>query len=255
MRWDAMAQELRAAFRKGAPAVGGCVRIPREPVDLDKLVAGFADTEEDRDDVELDGTLGVLRKQWTTTLILDFEWQSFGPMSSDEQLFTLLVGSREVYACIDSEVCGLLAVAALDETNDPRFWPRFLTDLLANNGQEYHCNVFGSLPTMTRNAVPHLLPKSAVREAYSRWMDWANSEGFQTWAELEKSLSLQARERDPLKASEVAIRETLAGFPGGQDVAALKEWYDRWEERRRRPYTAVQKELVLDCYFSMCYRE
>ena len=175
MDWPALETEIKNSFTTCKLTLPeGRVLIPREVIHLENAVSKYASSEEDQELIECEGAAGLIDERWSMQDILTFEWGGLGPITWHLGLCTFEIGTGRKYVCMagEEEYGGLSAVAALEPMGDtPLLFQPFFKDLLADNGESYGYTVFGSLPTMTRNRRPDLLPTpsgTAFRRARRR---------------------------------------------------------------------------------------
>src|SRR4029450_2914408 len=165
-----------------------------EPLKLRKLVSSAVETEDEQAELEFDGVADMLEKRWLQAGLLEFEWETGGPMSWFRDLTSLDLGLSRGFICTYDEVAAefggedepLLVLAPLEPAESSVF-SAFFRDFVRDNGQSYRFDgFFGSLPSNTRNYQPDLISADVIKESYWRWMEWAsrNKLGFGSWTNL-----------------------------------------------------------------------
>ena len=256
MNWMALEEEIRSSFTTCKLTVPeGRILMPREVISLHDALSKYTLSEEGEQQIYDEGVEGLIGDRWSLRNILDFEWDGLGPITWYLGLHTFEIGTGREYVCMwgEEERGGPTAVAALEPTGDTALFQAFLKDLLADNGESYRYPLFNSLPTMTRNRRPDLLPTSVVRDAYTNWMRWSQLHGSQNWSGLLTYLRHVAKEPDHLKRVLAITKEMGSGRPPEDRPDQVHRWKADREKDRNRPYFQWEWEAILELYFKLSY--
>jgi len=195
--------------------------------------------------------LDLLESRWPTALLINFEWDSIGPMSSFVQLRLLDIGDGRAYVLPLIEDAPLLAIAAVEPKGAHQAFSEFFISLLQDNGASYGVQLFGSLPSRTTNYRPDLVPVSAVARAYWLWMEWAVEEiGSTVWTDLQDTVILEATEPNPMKRS----LRTLLQLPLLSDPEAIEDWLEE-RECEGDNLSDEERMRIFEAYLSTSYVE
>ncbi|MDQ7844557.1 MAG: hypothetical protein QN129_13535 [Armatimonadota bacterium] len=264
MRWDLLAARLQGAFTvERLRARDGRILTPAsgEPLDLQELLLEAAEEGEEDDELgdllaALKGPEGapealeLLERRWATEVVMPFEWEGFGPISSSAQLRLLDVGDGQAYVLPVVEEAPLRTIAAIQPGKAPRACAAFFRSLLQDNGNSYGIDLFGSLPSQTVNHRPDLVPTSAVLQGYWEWMRWAVEHiGPEVWTDLRDSVIDELVEPDPLQRSLRLLRQVPL-----HDPDALGAWLEA-QEREGTELSEEDRLRIFQGYFSRSYVE
>ncbi len=256
MNWLGLEDELENSFTECKLTVPeGRVLTPREAICVQDALWKYACSEGDQEQIEDEGIEGLICARWNMGSILVFEWDGFGPITWSLGLRTFEIRTGRSYICIvgEEECGGIKIVAALEPTRGARLFPPFFKDLLTDNGESYGCPLFNSLPTMTRNRQPDLLPTHVIRDAYMNWMAWSQLRGSQTWSDLVTYLRHVSKEPDHLKRVLAILHEMHSGRPPADHPDQAAPWYTAREKDRNKPYFQWERSAILELYFNLAY--
>jgi hypothetical protein len=249
MRWRRVIADLRRVFsRPDVILPGARVLGAATPWSLGAILERAVSTEEDAVDLELESPWEILTRRWRCETLLDFEWHSLGPFSWSAQLGRLDVGEdvafiwlfREIWVEADEESTRIIAAVA--PAAAPAAHGALFENLLHENGARYGMeDLFGSLPTITTNHRPDLVPAAAVQRAYWDWMNWASRAGRASWITLRDEVLRRAI--DPVSPPRL---DTLIRQARRQAAAGNSELEGLSADDRRR---------IFENYLSSSYRE
>jgi hypothetical protein len=264
MRWDLVEERLRAklSLERFRGAAGRVLSAPEgSAVELAEILLEAADdgdpeSEQVREAVEestesgLLGTqLELLEKRWSVESLCEFVWDSLGPMSWSASFD--LVRVAEDFTCLIfvAETKPICVLVGFEPGPDPELVGWAFQSILEDNGTEYGIEFAASLPSMTFNRSPELLPAEAVFAAYRKWvsLDWEEV------VQLRDRVVEELVEPDPYHR----VMRLLRRMPEGniEDIA-------RWLEERRKSartefeeMTDEEQDLVVRLYLALTYRE
>ena len=166
-----------------------------------------------------------------------FRWSTAGLPRSREARLVLLAGQREetlVLYDAGGSADGAGSLTCLARLGSPAaFAPCFYT-LVAGNGAAYGCELFRSLPTLTTNQRPELLPEATVHDAYRAFLDGPAAEMMHDpWRQLQRRL----------KKMQSPSGIQLGKAHGGR------------QREREEAITAGEKARILQKYLDLTYKE
>jgi hypothetical protein len=249
VNWTKFANSLEAAFT--IPKVTlpeGQILGRRKTLNLKRLLVRAATSEDERGEMEVGFPWEVLDPKYHPSLLVEFEWESGGPMSWFSQVGLLDVGSSRMFAWVFNEAWGQdggdaqRIVAALEPKDNADVTSTFFGSLIHRNGAKYGFDdIFGSLPSYTRNHRPDLIPVDIIKESYWQWMDWATRADRVSWGDLRDSVIHRAIDPSPL----VDLGQLLSERANRSADYEQRELEDLSTEDRRR---------IFDNYFSLAYQ-
>ena len=161
-----------------------------------------------------------------------FHWDSFGArLSSAASLWLLPLAGGKVALLHEPDQAPLQAIARCDALSD--FAP-FFHELVAGNGAAFGITLFPSLPTLTVNHRPDLLPEAAVEAAYRAFMDGPAADLFAApWRHLKQTL----------KDLQSPPRIRIGKAHGGR------------HKEKVETMSAAEKERLFERYLELAYKE
>jgi hypothetical protein len=183
MDWSKVARSFEAAFTiQKLTLPNGHIFGTRKNFNLKRLLARAATSADERYEIELESPWGLwelLGQKYAPKPLLEFEWESGGPMSWSAEVGLLDVGVSRVFVYVyqeawagDGEAQRILA--ALEPKGSAEVFSAFFDSLVERNGARYGLDdLFGSLPSYTTNHRPDLICPATIKESYWRWMEWA----------------------------------------------------------------------------------
>lgn len=162
-----------------------------------------------------------------------FRWSTAGLPRSREARLMLLSRGEEALALYDpgSSAGNVTCLARLGSL--AAFTSCFYT-LVAGNGAAYGCELFASLPTLTTNQRPELLPEATVHAAYRAFLDGPAAEMMHDpWRQLQRRL----------KKMQSPSGIQLGKAHGGR------------QREREEAITAAEKARILQKYLDLTYKE
>jgi len=263
--WAPLAEELHRRFHP-APALSGQIPeadilVPEEGFTLrDTVRAALGKGLPDNVEAELEFCIerDRLRRMQHLfyeefgTIVVDFCWDSGGPMSTfyDLRIWDL-PGSCYFLSFFLEDHFGKqpeAPLAAIRKDAGPGSWGVLLSSVVWDVVDE----IFGSLPDLTTNSRPDLLSAEAIRQFLFRWMTWKRDTD---WIRLRDRI-LRRAEKGILRsfwvpdeirnASDEELDDAIASYlrREREQVAWEAETLD--EEDRER---------IFSNYFSITYRE
>lgn len=252
MKWDELSRVLNVGLgvtRVTLPT--GVVRAGQSLVDLYDVVKALIESEDDFDALEGDGPLRLIEEAGLFEPLLDFDWDSFGPMSSNAQLRLLHPRGSRWFVCWLAEDEDKV-IAALDPLC-PETVCAFLRDLLAENGESYGLGLFGALPSRTVNYRSDLIPAAIVNECYWAWMQWASAKDPSHWASLRNTVIKESEEPNPLRRGLRALEDLKRlGTPVASD--AIHRFLEEGKQAGA-DLSDDERLLILNNYFAVSYQE
>ncbi len=253
MNWTKFSHNLEAAFTiRKVTLPNGHILGTRKNFKLQRVLARAATSEDERGEIESESSWGLwelLGQKYLPEPLLEFEWESGGPMSWSAQVGLLDVGASRAFMWVYQEAWAengeaQRILAALEPKRSAEIFSAFFGSLVERNGARYGLDdLFGSLPSYTTNYRPDLIFAAAIKESYWRWMEWAvaRPEPRVSWADLRDSVIRRAIDPSPLV--------DLGGL--------LSEREHQSEDDRRREIEGLSTEdrrLIFENYFSQAYR-
>ena len=225
----------------------GKIWILPERVGFGAVVAEAAQTEEEKEVIEEEGIDGILAKQWPPQVLLEFEWESLGPMSWFVDLAMLDVGSPRIFlyayveALAEAGEDPRVLIAALQPKANRVLFESFFRGLMRG---EYGIDLFGDLPSTTTNHRPALMPADSIGRGYWEWMERAARKNPAVWTD--------PRDRGLRKAIDPRLLRPL-----GEQLAEGLDRRRRTAQRDEEGATLAEDERrrVFEIYFSQAYRE
>lgn len=252
MKWDRLSDVLAAGLevtRVTTPA--GVVRAGKAALDLCDVFGALVESEDDADNLECDGPWQLVKDTGHYEPMLDFSWDSLGPMCSDAHLGLWHPRGLPWFVCWFAEEEDQV-VAALDPLCSETTCA-FLRGLLADNGESYGVELFGGLPSRTINHRSDLISATVVKQSYWDYMQFVSAKDASRWALLQDSVIGKSEEPDSLARGLQAIKDLkrLGTPPTGE---AIRHYLGE----RKRAGAALSEEdrsLILDNYFATSYGE
>jgi hypothetical protein len=264
MRWDLVEERLRErlSMERFRGAAGRVLSAPEgSAVELAEILLEAADdgdpeSEQVREAVEefvhtglLGSELELLRKRWPVQTLCRFVWDTLGPMSWFASFD--LVRTAEDFTCLlfvdESEP--IRAVAGFEPGPDSELVGWAFQSILEDNGTKYGIEFAVSLPSMTFNESPELLPAEAVFAAYRKWvsLDWEEV------VRLRDSVVEQLLEPEPYHR----VMRLLRRMPEG-NIEDIARWLKERRESARMEFeemTDEEQDLIVRLYLALTYRE
>ncbi len=146
--------------------------------------------------------------------------------------------------------------AAVDAKAHPRTIAACIARLLADNGERYGLQIFGSLPTMTENHHPETIDRSAIETAYGSWMDWAERTGWadNLWISLSEDLRHRAESSNPMERALRPLRELGEKLGKNPSVEAMQAYLAQRSEEDDE-ISDEQRQILLRFYMVGSYQE
>jgi hypothetical protein len=248
VNWTKFVSSLEVAFT--IPKVtlpNGQILGRRKTLNLKRLLMRAATSEEERDEIEFGYPWELLNPKYHPSVLVEFEWESGGPMSWSSQVGLLDVGSSRVFAWAYCEAWGQdgddaqRIVAALEPKSNAEVISTFFRSLIHRNGSKYGFDdLFGSLPSYTTNHRPDLISAATIKESYWRWMDWTRADRA-SWGDLRDSVIQRAIDPSPLVDLGQLLSERANRPPD-------------YDERELEDLSAEDRRRIFDNYFSLAYR-
>src|SRR5579885_628486 len=194
--------------------------------------------------------LELLEQRYQPLHWFDFEWDSIGPMSWGSTLYLLKRDDRSSIACLLHEEQPVYLLGIVEPDDDPLLLSRLFTRIVENNGNGLGVDLFGSLPILTINWRPDLVPQPVVKQAYWDWQEWCEQKEGSAWINLEQTLAIYELEPNPMKRA-------FAAFHGLPDLTSPDDVHDWLEERENQSaaFPDRSKQIILDSYFDRHYEE
>ena len=105
LNWQRIEHELVTAFQTPKlELTEGRVLWAGEPLKLGKLVSSAVETEDEQAELEDEGIGNILEKRWQRAWLLEFEWETGGPMSWFRDITSLDLGLSRLFICTYDEV-------------------------------------------------------------------------------------------------------------------------------------------------------
>jgi hypothetical protein len=190
---------------------------------------------------------GVLELEDARTPLLDFYWDSFGPISWSAGL-DLVGAERRRYLAV-GRVSGYRVVASVEPWDDPLAVSAVVTAYLASNGSKHRDGLFGGLPHEVTNYRPALLPHAVVKQALFDYMQWAERAEAEAWSTLAEEHYGRVVEPDHLRR----VNDLLETHPAFGDPDS----WDAWLEEQQAESTAMPdhaRQRLFDEWFATAYR-
>jgi hypothetical protein len=250
--WQRMERALDAAFHIPKLTLPeGRVLRATEPTKFLELVSSAVEGEEEVEELESEGLASAVAERWQMEDLLEFEWESGGPMSSFADLVVLRVGRPRIFVGTYQEALQeagedpWLVLAAIEPADSSVVMSEFVRDLIGDDGRGYGLEVFfGGLPSNTRNFRPDLIPAEVVKASYWSWMEWASKDGLDVWTDLRDDALRKAMDPRVLRP----FVETFLEAWGNVDRKPLRD-------REGAALSESDRQRILDNYFSQTYRE
>jgi|GEM_PF-4443412 len=171
------------------------------------------------------------------TRLISFVWKDFfwGELPFD------LIETGGEFDYIRTEVeCEGPWIAAIVPDQKQRLFSRFVVDLLTKNGQNLGLECFGSLPSITENYRPDLIPPKSIFEAYCVWMTWAEEALDADWSDV-----------DCDKGWGPEWNDLFGEFDSTEEPENDED--DEYEERELLPDEV--RMMALKCHLASTYRD
>lgn len=249
VNWTKFVSSLEAAFT--IPKVtlpNGQIVGRRKTLDPKRLLMRASPSKDEREELEFGGDpWELLNPKYHPGVLVEFEWESGGPMSWSSQVGLLDVGSSRVFGWVYAEAWGQdgeaqRIVVALEPKGSADVISAFFSSLVDRNGAKYGFDdLFGDLPSYTTNHRPDLIPASTIKESYWRWMEWATQANRASWGDLRDSVIHRAIDPSPL-------------VDLGQLLSERANRPADYEQREIEGLSTEDRRRILDNYFSLAYR-
>lgn len=251
MRWDELEEWLGEVVT--VPRVYRDHYLqPKDAINLNDILMFIVETEEERARLKDEwivspsmfccpvGAENLIGTQYPVLPLLEFTWE--GMLSWISYLRILEMTERD-YVCLFIEEQPYRLLAGMDKYAGEEEYSSLIEDLLSFNGLTFGVEMFGSLPTMTVNSRPDLVPAEALRKAYYRWMEYVRaSTGGIPWTSLGAEMLREGKEDHPLRQFRAVVEELTSG-----GLEARKE--------NEKKLTDKGKGFIMDMYFEQCYGE
>jgi len=248
VNWTKFVSSLEAAFT--IPKVtlpNGQIIGRRKTLDPKRLLVRASSSKDEREELEFGDPWELLNPKYHPSVLVEFEWESGGPMSWSSQVGLLDVGSSRVFGWVYAEAWGQdgdeakRLVAALEPKGCADIISAFFCSLVHRNGAKYGFDdLFGDLPSYTRNHRPDLISAPTIKESYWQWMEWATRANRMSWGALRDSVIRQAIDPSPL-------------VDLGQLLSERENRSADYEERELEDLSAEDRRRIFDNYFSLAY--
>src|SRR3954447_13583957 len=181
--------------------------------------------------------------------LLNFYWDDPGP-TSDCAGLALIGGGDRRYLCYWDEPQWYRPLAAVEPWHNAVAISATVRRVLAENGKCFGEHLFGSLPHLTTNHAPNLVPDAVVGQAYFDLLQWWEREQGSAWLDLAEQHYGRLVEPNQLQRC-LDVLQRLPSLVGNDSVAA---WLTKREDESRAiPDHA--RQVLFDEWFSGAYEE